>query len=158
MAVELIGGYTGFVDESLVDHTTIGGAVRVPVSRRLSVGPEVVYMIGPGGDRDLFVTGLLTFDIVGSAVEDRAPRIVPFLAIGGGIFRHSDTFGPETFSSWEGAVTGGGGIRVALTPRVSVGADVRIGWETHLRVNGLLAIARPRCPARGWEPGGWDLV
>lgn len=46
-AVELTGGWAGFVDNATIDHAVLGVAVRWRVSRRISVGPEVVYMLIP---------------------------------------------------------------------------------------------------------------
>jgi len=34
----------------------------------------------------------------------------------------------------------GGGVRVAAGDRVTVGVDARIGWETHIRLNGVVGI------------------
>ena len=53
-------GWAGFTDEDVVNHGLWAGAARIYLSPRLSVGPEVVYMRGPGHDRDLMVTGNLT--------------------------------------------------------------------------------------------------
>ena len=53
--------------------------------------------------------------------------------------RHSDRFGPNLFSSFEGAAVGGPGVRVYVTDRLSIAADWRLGWELHSRVAGLVA-------------------
>ena len=126
-AVEGIGGYAGFVDEQIIHHSVIGGAARWYLLPRLAVGPEVVYMIGPGDDRDLVLTGNVTFDIL------RGAAVTPFLVAGGGLFRHSDRFGGRTFSATEGSFTGGGGVRVSIGERLYVAPEVRIGWEPHIR-------------------------
>ena len=128
--VEGSAGYAGFLDESLVDHGVIGGAARWYVTDRVSVGPELVYMVGPGRDRDLIATANLQLDLVragGGAVQ-------PYALVGAGFFRHTDGFGQVTFSSVEGAVTGGGGVRLAITPRLTIAPELRLGWEPHLRV------------------------
>ncbi len=139
-AVELTAGYAGFVDDATIDHGVFGGAARFYVSRRLSVGPEIVYMIGPGADRDLYLTGNLTFDLIGPSAG-RAPRLTPYLVAGGGFFRHTDRFGASTFSTTEGAVTGGGGIRAWVNDRVYVAGEARIGWEPHVRFTGVVGFA-----------------
>jgi hypothetical protein len=136
-AAEVIAGYAGFVDDVFVDHTAVGGSARIYLSPRISVGPEIVYMKGPRDDRDLFVTGNLTFDLI--AATDGRP-VVPFLVIGGGYFRHSDRFGGTTFSSGEGAVTGGGGARVRLTDRLFALGEFRLGWEPHYRITGGVGV------------------
>ena len=138
-AVELIAGYAGFVDDATVDHSVIGGAARVYASPRLSLGPEVLYMRGPGFDRDLFVTGNVTFDVIGR--YGRRPRVIPFLVAGAGVMRHSDRFGTATFKSSEGAFTAGGGVRALVTDRVLVGGDARCGWELHCRVAAVVGVA-----------------
>lgn len=135
-AVEVAVGYAGFVDDGTIDHTVIGGALRVHVLPRISVGPEIQYMIGPDDDRDLILTGNITFDVL---PPDR--RVTPFFVVGGGLFRHSDRFPGSSFSSTEGAFTAGGGVRGWLNRRVYVAGDFRFGWELHYRIAGTIGIA-----------------
>jgi len=45
-----------------------------------------------------------------------------------------------TFTSSEGAFTVGGGVRVLVGDRVTVGLETRLGWETHIRINGLVGL------------------
>lgn len=139
-AVEAIGGYAGFVDDAFIDHAVVGASGRLHLSPRISVGPEVVYMRGPGFDRDLFVTGNLTFDVLIAPAGARRGTVNPFLVAGGGFMRHSDRFGADTFTSAEGAVTGGGGARVWLTDRVYALGEFRLGWEPHYRVTGGVGV------------------
>jgi len=54
-AVEAGAGWAGFVDESLIDHSTFGGAARIHLTPRVSVGPELTYMFGPRHDRDIYL-------------------------------------------------------------------------------------------------------
>jgi len=138
-AVEFLAGYAGFADDATIDHGIVGGAARVYLSPRIAVGPELVYMRGPRTDRDLFLTGNLTFDLLRPR-NGRPPRVSPFLVAGGGLFRHSDDFPSGTFSSYEGAFTGGGGVRAWFNDRVYGVADFRIGWELHVRVNGAIGV------------------
>ena len=128
-AVEAVGGWTGFVDDAMINHGIFGGAARWNVSPRLSVGPEVVYMVGPGDDRDLFLTGNVTFDVF-----SRRP-VTPFFVVGGGLFRHSDTVGIGSFSSTEGAFTAGGGVRFLIGDRFYLAPEARLGWELHTRLS-----------------------
>jgi hypothetical protein len=132
-AAEFFAGYSAFLDDSPVEHGVVGGRARIYLSPRTAIGPELVYMRGPGDDRDLFVTGNLTFDLIrpaaGRAVE-------PFLVVGGGFSRFTNRFGGVPFSSVEGAVTGGGGARIRLTDRVYAIGEFRLGWEPHYRVTG----------------------
>ena len=148
-AVEFLAGHAGFADDATIEHSVFGGAARVYLTPRLAVGPEVVYMRGPGDDRDLFVTGNVTFDLLsprtagsrGSAPRSRPRRVSPFLVAGAGASRHTDRFGPLAFASGEGAFTAGGGSRFWLGDRVYALVDFRIGWELHYRLNGGVGIA-----------------
>ena len=139
-AIDAVSGYAGFIDESFVDHAVFGASGRVHLSPRISIGPEVVYMRGPGSDRDLFVTGNVTFDLLTAPVDARRGTVTPFLVAGGGLMRHRDRFGSTTFVSSEGAVTGGGGVRVWLTDRVYALGEFRLGWEPHYRVTGGVGV------------------
>jgi len=46
----------------------------------------------------------------------------------------------DSFMSSEGAFTAGGGVRALAGKYVTVGAEARVGWELHLRVNGTIGI------------------
>ena len=140
-ALELTAGHAGFVDDATRHHSVFGGSARYYLGPRISIGPEVVYMRGPGGDRDLFVTGNVTFDLAGRSERTgptevpygRPPRVIPFVVVGAGLMRHSDRFGATTYPSSEGALTGGGGVRGRITDRVFVAGEFRLGWELHAR-------------------------
>jgi len=138
-AAEFLAGYAGFVDDATIDHWIVGGAARVYLTPRVAIGPELVYMRGPNFDRDLFLTGNLTFDVLGP-VAGRPRRVTPFLAAGGGFMQHKDRFGSAGFTSYEGAFTGGGGVRAWITDRAYALVDVRFGWELHSRVNAGVGI------------------
>ena len=141
-AVELTGGYAGFVDDATIDHGVFGGAARWQVTPRLGIGPEVTYMIGPRFDRDLFVTGNVTWDLA-KAAPPRAGRVVPYVLGGAGFTRHFDRFGRSgsiSFATNEGTFSAGGGARVWVSPRVYIGGELRIGWELHARVGGTVGI------------------
>jgi opacity protein-like surface antigen len=65
---------------------------------------------------------------------------MPFVVAGGGLFQTSENQ-PLTggaFRHNEGAFTAGGGVRALVSDRVIVGAEARVGWETHVRVNGFV--------------------
>lgn len=130
-------GWAGFGDEGIIHHALAGGGVRVSLTPRISVGPEVQYMSGPGSDRDLVLTGNVVVDVLAStAVKPR--RTTPYVVVGGGLFRHSDDFNGRTFSSTEGGFTAGIGVRTWLHERVFAAADARLGWEPHFRLAGTL--------------------
>ena len=135
-AIEATGGMAGFVDEAVIGHGVIGVGSRTYITPRVSIGPELVYMRGPGNDRDLFLTGNITY-------EFRRPntrgQVVPFVVAGGGLMRHSNQFGQRSFTSVEGAAVGGGGVRWYVTDRLSIAGDWRLGWDLHSRFAGLVA-------------------
>lgn len=132
-AVELTGGWVGFVDDATVHERLAGGGVRWYVSPRVSLGPEISYMVGPRTLRDLLVTGNVVFDFVTPRTGAPARPITPYLVAGAGIFNHSQKFAGQTFRSNEGGFTGGGGARIRVIDRVYVAPEFRIGWELHAR-------------------------
>jgi hypothetical protein len=129
--VEISVARGAFLDETPILHGVVGGSARWYISRRVSLGPEVTYMAGPRSDRDLFVTGNLTVDL---RPARPAARFTPYLVAGAGLFRHSDTFSGQRYTSSEGAVTAGAGVRIAATPRLWIAPELRVGWEPHTRV------------------------
>jgi hypothetical protein len=138
-AIDIVGGYAGFIDEALVDHAVVSTTVRYYLTRRVSIGPELVYMVGPGDDRDLFLTGNLVFDFLGAAAP-RSPAVIPYVVVGGGLMRHSNRFGGRTSSGVEGAWTAGGGVRIRVTDRVYAIGEFRVGWEPHVRTTGGVSV------------------
>jgi hypothetical protein len=136
--VELSAGWVGFADDGVVSETLFGGALRWYFSPRLSLGPEVVHIRG-GSHSHLVTTGNVWWDLLASP-RGAQRRVTPFLVAGGGGFSTRSRFVAETFTSWEGAFTAGGGVRAAASDRVTVGVDARVGWELHLRVNAVVGI------------------
>ena len=136
-------GWAGFGDEGLIHHALVGAGARFYLSRRFSIGPELQYMVGPDSDRDLILTGNVVFDVL-APTADRPRRTTPYLVAGGGLFRHSDRFGSDTFSSTEGAFTAGVGVRGWASDRVFLAIDARLGWEPHLRLAGTVGVALGR--------------
>lgn len=139
IVVEGTAGWVGFGDESLIHHTLIGTSARAYVTPRISLGPEVQYLIGPGSDRDLVLTGNVMLDVLAPR-PDRPRRLTPFVVLGGGLFRHSDRFGSSTFTSTEGAVTAGIGMRGWINDRVFIAGDARLGWEAHMRLAATVGV------------------
>jgi hypothetical protein len=138
--IEVGAGWVGFGDEGVIHHGLVASGYRHYFWRRVSIGPELQYTIGPDSDRDLIVTGNVMIDVLGPTV-DRPRRTTPFVVLGAGLFRHSSRFGPETFSSTEGAFTAGVGVRTWIGERTFVAADARVGWEPHLRVAAIVGFA-----------------
>jgi hypothetical protein len=137
-ALTFSGGWAGFADEGLINHGAFGvGAEWVPTAH-LSIGPELLSMVGPGDDRDLFVLGVARVGI-----RSLASRVAPFVTLGGGMMVHSDRFGPETLRSTEGAFIVGGGARINASPRVFIAPEFTMGWEPHMRVSVTVGIRLP---------------
>jgi hypothetical protein len=141
VAVEGVAGWVGFADDATIQTKAFGASARIPVSPRVSVGPEVLYLIGDGGDRDLFVLGSIWFDIVEATPQQ---RVVPYLVAAACYMRHDENFGTFRFISGDFVFEGGGGARVGLSDRVYAGADVRVGSELHLRITAHVGVTWPR--------------
>jgi hypothetical protein len=134
VAIEAHLGLAGFLDDyEERDHTVVGAAARFRLSPRLSFGPEFVRMTGPGQDRDTFLMGSLWVDLLKPDPAE-PDAIEPFLVVGGGLMHHSDGNGIITYSSTEGAFTFGGGLRFTVGRRWYGVAEVRGGWEPHVRL------------------------
>jgi hypothetical protein len=138
VAVEGTVGWAGYVDDATIEHTLVGAGVRFPVLERLSVGPEIIYSNGPDPQRNIQLLGSVWFDLVRTTAET---RVVPYLVAGAGFQRQRDVV---AYDSGEGAFAAGGGARVHLRDRVYVGADVRVGWELHLRTAAYVGVTWPR--------------
>ena len=137
-AAEFAAGWVGFADDGIVSEGLVGGAARWYLLPRISVGPEVIYIPGDNHSH-LIVTGNMTFDVFAPA-SGRPRQVTPFLVLGGGVFQTRESFFTGTFRSTEGAFTGGGGVRAPVSDRVTVGVDMRVGWELHIRVNGSIGL------------------
>ena len=137
-ALELAAGWVGFADDGIVSESLVGGVVRLYLLPRISVGPEIVYLAGPHHSH-LVITGNLTFDFLAPA-NGRPRRVTPFVVAGGGLYQTRETFFTGPYTSSEGAFTAGGGVRARLGDRAIVGVDMRIGWELHIRVNGVVGL------------------
>jgi hypothetical protein len=144
LAVDGSAGWVGFPDDGhLVSETLAGVAARYYVGARFAVGPELVFIQGDGHSH-LVLTGNLSFDLRRSGSGHTA-RTTPFVVVGGGLYQTREQFlsgGPYT--SREGAFTAGGGVRVPVGQRGTVGVEARMGWEAHLRLNAVF----------GWQFGG----
>jgi hypothetical protein len=137
-AVDLAAGWVGFADDGIVSEGLVGGAARWYLLPRIGVGPEVVYVHGTNHSH-LVVTGNVTWDL--RAPTNGRPRAVtPFLVAGGGVFQTREHFFNGTYTSSEGAFTAGGGVRALVADRVTLGFEVRAGWEPHIRINGLIGL------------------
>jgi hypothetical protein len=132
LEIALLVGWLAFPDDGVVNEGTVGAAARHYVTRRISLGPELIVVSGSSHSHTM-LTGNVTWD-----ARDRARRMVPFLTAGGGFFQTRQVFHPEPYVSYDPAFTAGGGVRANVNRRMTVGAEARIGWELHLRTNGFV--------------------
>ena len=136
--MELAAGWVGFADDGIVSESLVGGAVRVYLLPRISVGPEAAFLNG-NNHSHLMLTGNVTCDLL-SDKSGTPRRVNPFVVVGGGMFQTREHFPNGTFTSTEGAFTVGGGVRAVAGERVTIGLEARIGWELHLRVSGFVGL------------------
>jgi hypothetical protein len=138
-AIEFAAGTLLFADDGVVREGFVGGAARFYVLPRLSLGPEIAYIRGENHSHAM-LTANATFDLL-RPVNGQPRSVTPFVVIGGGLFRTRERFpNREDFSSNEGAFTAGGGVRTLLGRNVIVGAEARVGWELHIRLNGIIGV------------------
>ena len=136
---EFAAGVLMFPDEGVVTEGFVGGAGRFYLSPRISVGPEIAYISGDKHSH-LMLTGNMTFDVLRPENGQLRP-VTPFAVVGGGLFRSRYIFPEnEIFTHNEGAFTAGGGVRARLADRVVAGVEARLGWETHIRLNGFIGV------------------
>jgi hypothetical protein len=129
--VRITGGWAGFIDEDWIDHGVVGGAFRYYLTRRISLEPEILYMIGPGTDRDITAIPHISYDF------RPGKPLRPYIIGGAGLLRHSQKFGNTTFTSSEWTANFGTGVRIPLTPRLFVAPEFRIGFEPTMRITGV---------------------
>jgi hypothetical protein len=65
---------------------------------------------------------------------------MPFVVAGGGMFQTRERLFNGTYMSSEGAFTAGGGVRARVADRVTLGFETRMGWEPHIRINGVIGL------------------
>ena len=144
VVVEGAGGWTGFADDSVIHHTLLGVAARYYLTRRISVGPELQHMVGPGSDCDTLLTGNIVVDLLAPTADASPPHhALPGRGrrpVEAHVALHGQPVRCARSLSTEGAATLGVGLRGWVSRRVFVGADARIGWEPHLRLAGLVGV------------------
>ncbi len=124
------GGITGFLDEDADISATFGGAVRRYLTRRISLAPEFLYLVGQDSIRDLTLIPNVAYDFNDSRL------VRPYLIGGLGWYQHRQPFGGTMFVHNEWTVSGGAGVKLFLTPRVFVAPEFRIGFEPIFRIAG----------------------
>ena len=131
-----IGGAT-FGDNE-IPHGLVGGSVRVYVSRRFSIEPEVFYLRHSENDQDLIVQPNLAVDLL-----PPNGKFVPYAIAGVGVIRHRGTVSgfdfttgaprqfDTSFTSW--TASAGLGVKIFVTDKLFVAPEARIGREPTLR-------------------------
>ena len=121
-----------------IDHKVVGGAVRIYVTKRLSIEPEFLYMPHSETDVDKIGQANIAYDIT-----DPRARLVAYAIAGGGVLNHKGRFvdsNPFTgttrvfdnsVSTW--TASAGAGLKIFLTKRLFVSPEVRLGHEPTLR-------------------------
>ena len=127
---KLIVGGSSFADPG-IPHTLAGAALRVYITRRLSVESEFLYMRHDKNDQDYYFQPNLAYDFT-----DPTKRVVLYGIAGVGVFKHQGDFGlpleyGTTFTTW--TTSFGGGVKIYLTKRLFVAPEVRVGREPNVR-------------------------
>lgn len=133
LAIRAIAGYATFPDEGFLHHFVVGGAVKLPISSRLALEPELLYLYHSRADQD--------FHFIPNVVYELLPnpqRIRPYLIGGAGWQRHRELTGTGYYSSSSWTFGGGVGARIFLTRRLYVAPEIRLGWEPFLRATGSI--------------------
>lgn len=135
---EFTGGWIGFGDNGLVSEVLAGGAARVYLHPRVGLGPELAYVVGQN-HAHVILTANLTWELAGRTGGSSRP-VTPFLVVGGGLFHTSRSSFVGSSTSNEAAFTAGVGARRAVSDRVTVGAEARLGLQPHFRISGLVGV------------------
>ena len=119
------GGVISFADDGTVNQATVGGSVRIYLSRRWSVEPQLMYArrtISTARDSNAILWGNVQFDIL-----RRERRASPYWFASPGVVWHSTRFGSFSQTNAEAAFGTGGGVRIRLTDRLFVAPQGRLG-------------------------------
>lgn len=122
-----ITGYSSFLDESPQHHFVAGGSTQVYLTRWISVGPEVLFMYHNEFDKDLTVSANVAWDFLGG------PRAQPYVAGHVGVLRNYGGFPGLRFTTNSPEFGIGLGVKIALSPRLYLVPDFRMGTEPFVR-------------------------
>ena len=128
-AIDLRGsiGLTSFVDEVAENHLHASGAARFYLTQRFSLEPEFQYLRQSSTHDDIVLIGNVNWDFL-------VGRVTPYASGGIGFMRSS--FGRmPSFSSNEGFVQIGGGMKIYLNDSWFLSPEARVGWEPHFRLS-----------------------
>jgi Outer membrane protein beta-barrel domain len=135
---KVIFGSATFGDD--IDHKVVGGAMRVYVTKRLSIEPEYLYLRHSENDQDQHFQPNVAYDFI----KDSTGRLVVYGIGGVGVLHHqgdrlsfNDFFTGEprvvdtSFTTW--TATAGVGAKIFVTKRLFVTPELRVGREPTVR-------------------------
>ena len=121
-----------------LEHKLVGGALRVYVTKRLSIEPEYLYLRRSKDDQDNLGQISVAYDFT-----DPTKRVV-FYGIGGAGVLHNRgrVFGADfetgvpfvreiKFTTW--TASAGAGLKIFVTDRLFVSPELRVGREPTVR-------------------------
>lgn len=111
-----------------LEHKLVGGALRVYVTKRLSIEPEYLYLRNGENDQDHIGQANVAYDFT-----DPTKRAVFYGIAGVGLLHHESTFfgTDRNFNTWTASV--GGGLKIFLTKKLFVSPELRLGREPTVR-------------------------
>ena len=133
---KVIFGSSIFAED--LEHKLAGAAVRVYVTKRLSIETEYLYLRRSKDDQDQIVQPNVVFDFT-----DPTKRVVAYAIAGAGVlhnkgrvFRSDFVTGAPSvreisFTTW--TASAGGGLKIFLTKRLFVSPELRLGREPTFR-------------------------
>ena len=137
---EFAAGSLLFADDGVVAEGFAGGTARVYLTPRISVGPEVAFIQGTNHSH-LMLTGNVTFE---SALPGKRQIPADYAVRGRGrrtVSNPRAVSEPRALHLLRRRIHRGRRRPRPHRRHVVVGAEARIGWELHLRLNGLIGVS-----------------
>ena len=122
-------GYTGFADDSILNHLQAGGSAKFYVTKRVSIEPEFLYLKGSKGHYDVVLLPNINWDLRDGG------RVVPYLTGGVGWSQGLDRFNGIAYRYDQTFFQVGGGWKVRFNDRWHISPEVRVGSELHIRAS-----------------------
>jgi hypothetical protein len=119
------GGWIGFADDSMINHGLVGVSMRIRLTERLGIEPELSYLVGPGEDRDIVLMPVVSYEFGNG-------RVKPYVLGGAGALWHRDRF-LRAFTLDFIHASGGFGVRTQVHERWSISPEFRLGIYPHLQ-------------------------
>lgn len=121
-------GLTSFADEQNENHAMFAGSARLYLTRRLSIEPEVQYLRQSPEHYDAVFLPSVNWDF-------RTGRVVPYVTGGAGLLHSVNRNEFSSFSSTEGFLSAGFGVRIYLNDGWFVAPEARVGTDFHGRAS-----------------------